>query len=89
MTGDADDGVSAITTIIAALKPLDESTRVNVLEFVLKQLGIQLGMGGQSSAGGVAYETAFPTQAPPSRGDAEVDIRSLADEKQPSTRNHS
>lgn len=90
MTRDADNGVSAITTIIGALKPLDESTRMNVLEFVLKQLGIQLGVGSQSipaSPGGVAYETAFPTQAPTSRGDAEVDIRSLAEQKQPKTVN--
>ena len=94
MTGDADDGVSAITTIIGALKPLDESTRTNVLEFVLKQLGINLGTGGAglsgpASPGGVAYETAFPTQATPSRADtSELDnIRTLADEKQPKTVN--
>ena len=43
MTTDADDGVSAITMIIAALKPLDESTRLNVLEYVVKQLGISRG----------------------------------------------
>jgi hypothetical protein len=91
MTGDADDGVSAITTIIGALKPLDESTRMNVLEFVLKQLGIQLGVSSQSipasPPGGVTYETAFPTQVATSRGDAEVDIRTLGEQKQPKTVN--
>ena len=40
-----DDGVSAITTIIGALKPLDNKTRQNVLIFALKQLGIDLPPG--------------------------------------------
>ncbi len=88
MAGDADDGVSAITTIIGALKPLDEATRNNVLEFVLKQLGISVGSGGFSTpASSVTYETAFPTQVAASRGAAVLDIRSLADEKQPKTVN--
>jgi hypothetical protein len=92
MTTEADDGVSAIQTIIAALKPLDEGTRQNVLDFVLKQLSIKLVASGPASAaaagpGPVAYESAFPTEAP-SRGDtAEPDIRSLAEKKQPKTVN--
>jgi hypothetical protein len=86
MTDNAEDGVSAITTIIAALKPLDESTRQNVLDFVLKQLGIRLGTASPAGAQPIDYESAFPTQAP--RADtAAMDIRTLAEQKQPKTVN--
>lgn len=90
MTTDADDGVSAITMIIAALKPLDESTRLNVLEFVVKQLGISRGGGSGLSASGpepATYETASRPQTPSLAETTELDIRSLADQKQPRTVN--
>ena len=86
MTDNADDGVSAITTIIAALRPLDESTRQNVLDFVLKQLGIKAGAVAPPRSQPIDYESAFPAQA--LRTDAaEMDIRSLAEKKKPKTVN--
>ena len=85
-----DDGVSAITIIIAALKPLDESTRLNVLEFVVKQLGINRGGGSGLSASGpepTTHETASRPLTPSQAETTELDIRSLADQKQPRTVN--
>ena len=81
-----DDGVSAITTIIGALKPLDNKTRQNVLIFALKQLGIDLPAGGLNSTPPTyAVETAFPPDRPPST--AAPDIRTLAEQKKPKTVN--
>jgi hypothetical protein len=86
MTDNAEDGVSAITTIIAALKPLDESTRQNVLDFVLKQLGITVGAVAAPKSQPIDYESAFPAQTP--RADTgEMDIRTLAEQKKPKTVN--
>lgn len=81
-----DDGVSAITTIISALKPLDKKTRQNVLDFVFKQLGIDAPVGGfDSSPPAYTIEQAFPPERA-SIGTA-VDIRSLAEQKKPKTVN--
>lgn len=91
MAGDADDGVSAITTIIAALKPLDELTRQNVLDFVLKQLGIKLSVGAPPRQHSV-FDSSFPVilegeeEEAQEEGDPK-DIRSLAEQKKPKTVN--
>jgi hypothetical protein len=80
-----DDGVSAITTIIAALKPLDNKTRQNVLDFVLKQLDIDFPGGLEPPPTTYAVEAAFPPErAAPT---APVDIRTLAEQKKPKTVN--
>lgn len=81
-----DDGVSAITTIIGALKPLDNKTRQNVLDFVLKQLGIDFPVGGfDPQPTTYAVETAFPAERPSPT--AAVDIRTLSEQKKPKTVN--
>jgi hypothetical protein len=81
-----DDGVSAITTIIGALKPLDNKTRQNVLDFVLKQLGIDLPVGGfDPSPTTYAVEAAFPPERPSPT--IAQDIRTLAEQKKPKTVN--
>jgi hypothetical protein len=92
MAADADDGVSAITTIIAALKPLDESTRQNVLDFVLKQLGIKLSVGVPPLKHSV-FDSGFPLTLEDEEEEEEQDdggskdIRSLAEQKKPKTVN--
>jgi hypothetical protein len=81
-----DDGVSAITTIIGALKPLDEKTRQNVLDFVLKQLAIDFPVRSfEPGPSAYAVEAAFPPDhfVPSST----VDIRTLAEQKKPKTVN--
>jgi hypothetical protein len=83
---DDDDGVSAITTIIGALKPLDKKTRQNVLDFVLKQLGIDFPVGGFDPLPATyAVEAAFPPERPSPT--AAVDIRTLSEQKKPKTVN--
>lgn len=81
-----DDGVAAITTIIGALKPLDNTTRLNVLDFVTKQLGIQFGAVPSFDFGPPLHEDkAFRAE-----GAAEIptqDLRSLAENKNPQTVN--
>lgn len=81
-----DDGVSAITTVIAALKPLDEKTRQNVLKFVLNQLGIDVDSGAFDSP-----PATYPVEAafPPERTvlSSAADIRTLAEQKKPKTVN--
>ncbi len=81
-----DDGVSAITTIIGALKPLDNKTQQNVLNFVLKQLGIDLPVGDfDSTHQTYAVETAFPPEQPSPT--AAANIQTLAEQKKPKTVN--
>jgi hypothetical protein len=86
MSNNTEDGVSAITAIIAALKPLDDSTRRNVLDFVLRQLGIKVGTVAPAVSQPIDYEAAFPTEVPQANT-AEMDIRTLAEQKQPKTAN--
>ena len=93
MTTNGDDGVSAIQTIIAALKPLDETTRQNVLEFVFKQLGIRVATSAPvaqtiAPASDVTYEQLFGGKIPSPKPDSvELDIRTLAEQKKPKTVN--
>ncbi len=89
---DADeDDVKAISALIAALKPLNAESRVHVLEFVLKKLGISLSVQHASpahvppAAHTPAAPPATPPQPPPPSG--VHDIRSFAAEKKPKTVN--
>jgi hypothetical protein len=82
-----DDGVSAITTVIAALKPLDAKTRTNVLEFVLKQLDIELAVAGEIEDPKPKPKVLFDAPTRPAPSGDQVDIRSLGKEKQPKTLN--
>jgi hypothetical protein len=91
MTTDGDDGVSAIQTIIAALKPLDESTRQNVLDFVLKQLGIKLTVDAPPPQHSI-FDSDLPLTLEEDEEEEEEehdpkDIRSLAEQKKPKTVN--
>ena len=84
MADETDEGVSAISTIIAALKPLDEKTRAHVLDYVLKRLDLPLKaplMQGEKKAD-EADESRERTSTLPMK-----DIRSLAGLKQPRTVN--
>jgi hypothetical protein len=88
--GKHDDGVSAITAIIAALKPLDEKTRKNVLSYVLAQLGLNAAASFPAEMTPEENEPAFRMMPGPSRSAAffaQQDIRSLAEEKSPRTVN--
>jgi hypothetical protein len=91
MTDNAEDGVSAITAIITALKPLDETTRLNVLEFVMKQLGIKL--SGHNEPRIAVWDSGFAPQITREEEEEEEeendikDIRSLANQKKPKTVN--
>ena len=87
---DEDDDVNAISTVIAALKPLNSESRVYVLEFVLKKLGISLGAQSASPAH-VPPTTDTPARPPPATPHHSPsgvnDIRSFAAEKNPKTVN--
>jgi hypothetical protein len=85
-----DDDVKAISTLIAALKPLNSESRVYVLEFVLKKLGISLGAQRAPPAHvpPAAQAPATPPPATPHRSPSGVrDIRGFAAEKNPKTVN--
>jgi hypothetical protein len=80
------DGVEAITTVMGALKPLDAKTRLNVLDYVTKQLGIEI---ERSAASPVSPLQPLPPA--PVSGMApqtpDTDIRTFAAAKQPQTLN--
>lgn len=92
MPDDDEDDVKAISTLTAALKPLDAESRVRVLDFVLKKLGISLSTQP-------APTTHLPHAAPASNvlqpptpihhtPESNVhDIRSFAAQKRPKTVN--
>lgn len=90
MSNESDDDVKAISTIISALKPLDESARVHVLEFVLKRLGISLTAKPSPPAAlnppAESVHSGVPSAAEHSRPGGH-DIRSFGAEKKPKTNN--
>jgi hypothetical protein len=89
MSDESEDDVKAISAIISALKPLDQSARVHVLEFVIKRLGISLTVE-QAAAAQLSDTPAFgPTPPSPSPmiHSGVVDIRNFAAEKNPKTIN--
>jgi hypothetical protein len=85
---DEDHGVGAIGKLIEVLKPMNPDTRINVLQFVFKELSIA--MPGAAPAytppqpGMPAYTP--PAQQPLPPG-AITDLRSLKEQKQPKTAN--
>jgi hypothetical protein len=88
---DDEDDVKAISALLLALRPLKPASRINVLDFVVKQLGIPLA-GSQPSP--VHSNLATPTAAQPvatlSQPAAPTilhDIRTFAAEKNPRTVN--
>lgn len=88
---DDEDDVKAISALIAALKPLDPESRVRVLEFVLKKLGISLSTQHAPSSQNPSHDNDAPARpAAPSRKPTLSDfhdIRSFAAEKNPKTVN--
>lgn len=91
MTDEAedDDDVKAISALIAALKPLNAESRSHVLEFVLKRLGISLGVTQAQPVHALpAALTSFtPPPAPHLPLSSIQDIRTFAAEKKPRTVN--
>ena len=89
MSGEEQDDVKAISTLISVLRPLDEDARVHVLEFVLKRLGISLTAGPSAPAHRpVANDLNSPSPAPATTVlSGDVDIRTFAAEKNPKTVN--
>jgi hypothetical protein len=89
MSEESEDDVKAISTLISVLKPLDEATRVHVLEFVLKRLGISLTVGSGAPIQMSDSQNLSPVHpVPPAPAVSRVvDIRSFAAEKNPKTVN--
>lgn len=87
---EVEDDVKAISALIAALKPLDAESRVYVLEFVLKKLGVTL-VGQHAAHAHVPPGPALPAApmaAPLHHKPSSVqDIRTFAAEKRPKTVN--
>ena len=93
MADEDEDDVKAISALIAALRPLNAESRVHVLEFVLKKLGISLSAqhGSTAHVPPAAHTPATPPP-PPATPHQPVpsgvhDIRSFAAEKKPKTVN--
>jgi len=88
---EAEDDVKAISVLIAALKPLNAESRVHVLDFVLKKLGITL------VSHHVAPAQVLPAPVTPAvstiasshnhNSPSTQDIRTFAAEKKPKTVN--
>jgi hypothetical protein len=88
MSDESEDDVKAISTLISALKPLDQNARVHVLEFVIKRLGISLTAEQAASAPSDAQAfSSTPPSPSPTTSTGVVDIRNFAAEKNPKTIN--
>jgi hypothetical protein len=88
MSDDLEDDVKAISMLLTVLRPLDADTRAQVLEFVIKRLGISLTMqpGAAAHKPGISdLNLTHSTQIPAVQPSA--DIRSFAAEKAPRTVN--
>jgi hypothetical protein len=79
----ADAEIRALQVVIDALEPLDDDARSRVIDYTLKRLGIR----ELSTASPVLIPPAdaSASEAPPSVESQITDIRSLREEKQPST----
>jgi hypothetical protein len=87
---DEDHGVGAIGKLIEVLKPMNPDTRINVLQFVFKELNIT--MPGAAPAytpppPGTPVYTPPAHQQKPTPPGAVADLRSLNEQKQPKTAN--
>lgn len=86
-----DDELAAIKTITEALEPLDSESRERALGYAMQRLGME--RAGSSAVmpatgGTVQGATGGAAQAPPAEPEAPqriVDVRTLKDEKRPST----
>jgi len=85
MVDTADDGVQAITTLLETLRPLSPETRANVLDFVFKTLGIAAPQVSDRPPVNPGAPTPASPAPPPSGG--VQNLRSLTEQKQPSTVN--
>lgn len=96
MSDEADD-VRAISTLLSVLKPLDADTRVHVLEYVLKRLGVAITIATSAEP---LHAPSVPPASPPyspvvdttphshtAALSAPVDIRTFASEKNARTIN--
>jgi|HubBroStandDraft_6_1064221.scaffolds.fasta_scaffold1067320_1 hypothetical protein len=86
MSDKSQDDVKAISTLIAALKPLDQDARVHVLEFVVKRLGISLTGEPNVPARRTGTAESNPASGSPSAPPS-IDMRRFALEKSPQTVN--
>jgi hypothetical protein len=94
--GQLDTELEAISSILAALNPLDAEARGRVLEYVFKRLSLEGAVPGvqPTSLGGTAPETVseqasspgMPLGVPPTT-ERQRDIRSLREEKAPKSAN--
>jgi hypothetical protein len=85
-----DEGVAAIATIYAALKPLDAKVRQHVLDYVLKRLEIQLDLKSEEERRDQTIENTLVKNRDrnaPADENKILDLRSLAQSKNPHTVN--
>ncbi|HZR73096.1 hypothetical protein [Bradyrhizobium sp.] len=86
-----DHGVGAIGKLIEVLKPMNPDTRINVLQFVFKELNITIpGATGPAHIPPIVptIPHASPAQpVPPAAPGAITDLRSLREQKQPKNAN--
>jgi hypothetical protein len=80
-----DPELQAIATLLAALEPLSNEARANVILYVFKRLGIDLPASnprnaGAAAGGAASHHPSFETEA-----SGVIDIRSFKEEKQPKT----
>lgn len=83
MTEVIDREIAAIKAVLAALEPLDAGVRANVLDYVLRRLGItgQVPVGAEAPTGVLAA----PAAAAPAIGHAH--IKTLKEQKKPRSAN--
>lgn len=93
MTDNQDDyGVEAIGKLMELLRPMNDATRVNVLQFVFKALNIV--MPGETPPTPypptptlTTSQTNVPRHHAPLPSGAHIDLRSLTEQKQPKSAN--
>lgn len=76
--------IEAIKTVLNALDPLDEETRANVLEYVLKKLKLDIGQLSSSGQGAIP-ETGGSPQNSNSESETPIHIEKFKELKQPKT----
>lgn len=83
MTEAIDREIAAIKEVLAALEPLDAGIRANVLDYVLKRLGIPAPAQGSSDSASAGLAPPPPAQPP---GGA-VHIKAFKEQKKPRSAN--
>ena len=79
--------LKAIETITDVLRPLDKTAQQHVLEYAMQHLGLQVEHADQSRTTSQVSREAQMEELTPRQQQQVVDIRSLRDQKQPSTDN--